>query len=278
EKKTLEYLRERLADPQSLPMRIHVYYTPETSIAGEALRRQILLQAREAGAAMETDVRLERSVWVGSGESPLFLRGGQITTFYPQPVPRPDGGGQLLSSGVIDPNDLEQHVLWRLTMPKNLPLVFRIEYDEASRQSAKNVADTVMAVAERVGVADLVTVAETLVEPVPEEAFLGKWRALGNSMIQSVDIQPNGVCHVLVGEGSQAIRPGTTVKGSWLWTVREILLDIGDTIGGKKDYPPYRYRATLGEEGNLVAERGEIWPQGSFMYVGPARMVFQRVK
>lgn len=278
QRETLEYLRGRFTDKQSLPMRIYIYYMPETESAGETLRNEILSLARETNAAMDTEVRLQRSVWVGSGESPFFLREGKITTFYPFSVARPDGDTKSLISGLVDPNDLEQHILWRLTMPKNLPVTFRIEYDEASSQLARNVADTAKAVAGRLGLADLVSVVAIPVEPVPEKAFLGKWQALGNGILQSLDIRSGGTCHVTVGEGSRAIRAGTSVRGTWTWTVREILLDINDTIDGKVDYPPYRYRVTVGEAGDLVVERGEIYPQGSWHRQGGVEpMVFRKV-
>jgi hypothetical protein len=183
----------------------------------------------------------------------------------------------LLPSGLVNPSDLEQHLLWRLTMPKNVPLTFRIEYDAASYQLAKQVADTATAVAQRVGLTDLVGVARIPIEAVPESAFLGKWQALGRGVIQSVDIQSGGVCQVLVGEGSPVLEAGTSVTGTWDWTVKEILLDIGDPVLGIKGYPPYRYRTTVNEEGNLVIERGEFYPQGSFMPTRPPRMILQRV-
>jgi beta-lactamase regulating signal transducer with metallopeptidase domain len=278
EKETLDYLRGRLKDAKSLPIRIHLFYRPETSRAMEDLRQKICGLGREANAEMETEVRLEQSTWVGSGESPFYVREGKIRTFYPRPVARPEGGPRQVTSGPVDPNDLEQHILWRLTMPKNVPLTFRIEYDEASSALAKQVATTAKAVAKRVGLADLVGVAGTLVEPVPESAFLGKWQAVGNGVIQSIEFQPGGVFQVMVGEGSPVVKAGTSVKGTWVWTVREIQFDIGDPVQGRKNSPPYIYRATVNGEGDLVIDRGEIYPQGSFMNVRPALMVFKKVQ
>jgi beta-lactamase regulating signal transducer with metallopeptidase domain len=277
EKETLDYLQGRWKDGKSLPIRVHLFYRPETNRATEDLRQKIFALAREAHADMDTEVRLEQSVWVGSGESPFYLREGKIRTFYPRPVPRPDGGPALITSGVVDPNDLEQHILWRLTMPKNLPLTFRIEYDEASSKLARQVADTVKAVAKRVGLTDLVRVAETLIEPVPEKAFLGKWRALAQSTIPSIDIQPGGVCRAIMGEGTPALKADANVTGTWVWTAREIQLDINDPIPGTWEPLHYAYRATVNEEGNLVVERGEIYPQGSFMPTRPPRMIFKKV-
>jgi beta-lactamase regulating signal transducer with metallopeptidase domain len=277
QKETLDYLQGRLHDKKSLPVRIHIYYLPETKNAAEHLRQKIFALAREASAEMDADIRLERSVWVGSGESPFYLREGRIRTFYPQPALRPDGGPQPITSGLVDPNDLEQHILWRLTMPKNLPLTFRVEYDEASSQLAKQVANTAKAVAKRVGLADLVTVAGSLVESVPEKAFLGRWQALGNCLLQSIEVQPGGVCQVMVGEGLPTLKAGMSVRGTWVETLKEILLDIDDPVMGRRDYPPYLYRATVTADGNLLVQRGEIWPQGSFMFTRPPQMIFKQV-
>jgi hypothetical protein len=277
EKETLDYLQGRLKDGKSLPIRIHLFYRPETNQATEDLRQKIFALAREAHADMDTEVRLEQSVWVGSGESPFYLREGKIRTFYPGAMPRPDGGYRWLTSGLVDPNDLEQHILWRLTMPKNVPLTFRIEYDEASSALAKQVANMAKAVAKGAGLTDLVGVAGTLVEPVSESAFLGKWQALGNGVIQTIDIQPGGGCQVIMGEGSSVLKAGTSMRGTWIWTVREILLDINDPVMGRKGYPPYIYRASVSGEGNLVIERGEIWPQGSFMHTRPPQTIYRKV-
>jgi len=193
-------------------------------------------------------------------------------------VPAPGVCARRLTSGLVDPNDLEQHILWRLTKTENLPLTFRIEYDEASAALAKRVTDTAKAVVPRVGLTDLVGVAGSLVEPVPESAFLGKWQALRQGVIQSIDIQPGEVFQVIVGEGLPFLQAGASVAGTWVWTVNEIVLDLNDPLQGKKDYPPYRYRIAVSAEGNLVVERGEIYPQGSFMHTRPPQMIFKKVQ
>ncbi len=275
EKETLDYIQERLKDKKSLPIRIDIYYKAETSIASERLRDAIIALAREANADMDTEVRLELATFVGTGTSTFFLREGRITTFYAVPVRRPDGGPKLLTSGQVDPNDLEQSILWRVTKPKNLPLTFRIEYDESSSKLAKQVADTARAVAKRLGVAELVQVAGVLVEPVPETVFLGRWEALGKGHLRTIDIQSRGVCQVLMGEGSEAIKPGTSVKGIWLLTTKEIFVDINDKAPGK---PQYVYRGNVDEEGHLVLDRGDIQPQGSFSGPGGPRMVLRKVQ
>jgi hypothetical protein len=275
EKETLDYVRGRLKDKKSLPIRIDIYYKPETNRAAEDLRQRIILLARETHAEMDTEVRLERVTWVGSGESTFFLREGKIRTLYPDPVQRPDGGPKLLVMGLVDPNDLEQCILWRLTKPKNVPLTFRIEYDEASTKLAKQIADTAKAVAKRVGLAELVSVTGALVEPVPETVFLGRWQAITQGEMQTIDVQPRGICQVTMGKGTQAIKAGANVSGMWLPTTKEIFVDINDKVGGK---PHYVYRGYVNAEGDLVFERGDIYPQGSFYPEGAPQMIFKKVQ
>jgi hypothetical protein len=275
EKETLDYIRGRLKDKNSLPIRVDIYFKPETNSACERLRGAIVSLARETNAEMDTEVRLEPTVWVGSGQSTFFLREGKIRTFYPLAVRRPDGGSPSLVSGQVDPNDLEQHILWRLTKPKNVPLTFRIEYDEASAKLAKQVADTAKAVAQRLGIAELVGVEGALVEPAPEAAFAGRWQAVTKGMIQTIDVQPRGACQVTMGGGSEAIQAGATVKGMWLPTTKEIIMDIKDFIIGKN---PYVYRASINAEGNLVVYRGVVYPQGSFHNSDAQPTVFKKVQ
>ncbi len=278
EKETLDYLQGRLKDAKSLPIRIPIYYLPETKRASEDLRQKILALAREGHGEMDTEVRLEPSTWVGSGESPFYLREGKITTFYPYSLARPDGGPKPITSGLVDPNDLEQHILWRLTMPKNLPLTFRVEYDQASSQLAKQVADTARAVAKRVGLVDLVNVMGVLVESVPERAFLGKWQARTDGVIQSVEIQPGGVCQAIIGEGIPSLQAGARVTGTWVWTARGIQFDINDPMPWTREPLHFAYRAAVNQEGDLLVERGEIYPQGSFHHTHPPQRIFKRVQ
>jgi len=275
EKETLDYVRGRLKDKDSLPIRIDVYYKPETNRAAEDLRQKIVSLARETHAEMDTEVRLERTTYVGSGESTFFLREGKIRTFYPDPVQRPDGGPKLLVTGLVDPNDIEQCILWRLTKPKNVPLTFRIEYDEASTKLAKQIADTAKAVAKRVGLAELVEVAGALVEPVPETAFLGRWQVITPGEIQTIEIQPRGICQVTMGKGTAAIKAGANVPGTWLPTTKEIIVDINDKVWGKTHYI---YRASVNADGNLRVEKGSIYPQGSYYYEGSAQIASKVVQ
>jgi hypothetical protein len=274
EKETLDYVRGRLKDKNSLPIRIDIHYKAETRSAAEILRDAVVSLAREANADMSTEVRLELSTWVGSGTSPFFLREGKITTFYPLPVRRPDGSPKFLTSGLVDPNDLEQSVLWRLTMPKNVPLKFRVEYDEASAELAKQVADSVKAVANRLGMAELVEVVGALVEPTPESAFLGRWQAITQGVIRTIDVQPAGVCQVTVGQATEALKAGADVKGTWLPTTKEMIIDIKDEIPAKTHYV---YRGSINAEGNLVIDKGAIYPQGSLALSGPPQMILRRV-
>jgi hypothetical protein len=282
EKETLDYVRGRLKNKDSLPIRFHIYYDPETKGSAEDLRNKIISVAKETSSQMDTEARLELISFTGSGKSTFFLREGKITTFHTEAVRRPDGGPKPLVSGWVDPTDLEQHILWRLTKPKNVPLTFRIEYDEASASLAKQVADTAKAVVKRLGLAELVDVEGALVEPVPETVFLGRWRATTRGDIQTIDVQPQGVCQVTMGDrfGKDktpgAIKAGASVSGTWLLSTNEIIIDIND----KSPYGPnYNYRGYLEEEGNLIVDKGIIYPQGSYHVSGaPRQMILKRAE
>ena len=273
EKETLDHVQGRLTDKNSRPIRVDIYYKPETNRAAEDLRNQIMSLAKEAHAEMETEVRLEAVTWVGSGTSTFYLREGKIRALYPDPVKRPDGGPYLFASGLVEPNDIEQHILWRLTKPKNVPVTFLVEYDEASATLARRIADTAKAAAKRVGLAELVSVTGAMVEPVPETVFLGQWQGMTSGPIQTIDVQPGGACQVMVGDGSAALKAGTSVKGMWLPTSKEIFVDINDKVWGK---PHYVYRGHLNGEGYLVFDRGDVYPQGSFHLAGAPQMVLRK--
>jgi hypothetical protein len=269
-----DYVRGRMKDKSSLPIRIDVYYQPGKNSEAQGLYDKIMSLARETNAQMETEVRLELITFAGSGESTFFLREGKIRTLYPAAgVRRPAGGRDLLTTGLVDPNDLEQSILWRLTAPNNVPLRFRIEYDEASAQLAKQIADAAKAAAKRLGLAEVVEVAGALVEPVPEAVFLGQWQAIIQGEIQTIDVRPAGVCQVTMGKGSQGIPAGANVGGTWLPTTKEVIIDIKD-----KGQHYYVYRGSVNAEGNLVVDRGIIYVQGGFYISGPSRTVFTKVK
>jgi len=275
ERETLDYIRGRLQDRDSLPLRVNIRHKSETSSAGVRLRDAILSLARETNAQMRTEVRLEQMSAVGAGESPFFLRECKIRTLLTAAVRRPDGGPKLLTSELVDPNEVEQHILWRLTMPNNVPLTFRIEYDEISSKLAKQVADTAKAVAKRLGLTELVSVAGALVEPVPETAFLGRWQAITGDVFRAIDIHPGEVCQVTMGGGSDAIKAGTSIKGTWLPTTKEVIIDVRDMV---KDKANYVYRAYVNTEGNLVVERGEIYSQGCFSLKSLSPTILRKVQ
>ena len=86
------------------------------------------------------------------------------------------------------------------------------------------------------------------------------------------------MCQAIVGEGAPALKAGASVTGTWVWTAREIQLDINDPIPGTWEPLHYAYRASVNGEGNLVIARGEIYPQGSFMLTRPPQMIFKKVQ
>jgi len=278
EKETLDYIRGRLKDRKNLPMRIKINYRSETRSAGERLRDAVLSLARETGTDMDVEVGLELIEYVSSTtEAPFFCREGKIRMLYGTPMRRPDGRPPLFQTGlvVVEPNDLEQHVLWHLTYPGNLPIRLRIEYDQASAAMARQVAGSIKTTAQSLGVADVVGVAQVLIEPVPETAFLGRWEARRKGYFQAIDIQPQGVCQVTMDDGTEKFQPGESVKGTWTPTSKEILLDIGD---GPRGYGSFFYLASINQRGNLVVDRTELYKQGYFNVHNTGQMIFQKVK
>jgi hypothetical protein len=264
EEQALDYVRERLTQRNNLPIRIIVYYVPENKTAAQDLHTKIISLARETNSQMDTDLRLELSVWVGTGESPFFLRDGEIRTLYPSAVVRPDKGAKPFVTGLVNPNDIEQSILWRLTVPKNVPLTFRIEYDEDSALLAKQIAETARTVAKRIGIAEAVEVVEALVEPVPEASFIGQWRAVTDSDIQEIEILEEGQCQLTMKAGKQK-----KVPAPWMLATKEIFIDNAYLR---------TYRGYINAEGNLVIDEGEIWPQGSWHDRGLPEMVFKKVE
>lgn len=276
ESETLDYVRGRLKDKNSLPIRIDIYHTKAMSGAAEDLRSRIVSLVRETNSQMETEVRLELITWAGSGESTFFLREGKMRILHAAVAQRPDGGSRPLVTGLVEPNDLEQHILWRLTYPGNIPLTFRIEYDKASTELAKETADMARAVVNRLGLGELVDIVETPVEPVPEVAFLGQWQGLGADQIQRIDIQPGGVCLLTPGGGSESTQAGATVMCPWLPTTKEIIIDPKEhDLSGPNRYV---YRGRIKADGNLIVEKGLIYPQGSFHRSGDSWMIFERMR
>jgi hypothetical protein len=279
EKETLEYIQGKLKDGNNLPIRIDIHYKRGTKDGAENLRNKIIPLAKETNSQMDTEVRLELIEMAGSGTSPFFLRQGKITTFYSYAMKRPDGGSEHLSSGQVNPNDLEQHILWRLLKPGNVPLTFRIEYDQASALMAKLVADTVRDVLKRLGIVELIGIESVIVEPVPEKAFLGRWRGTTRGDFQTIEVQPNGICQVTMGDRfgekfkSGTVKTGMSVSGTWSLTTNKIVIDINDKI---PDGPKFVYGGDIDEKDNLIIERGEITGQGSLLR-GP-RTILEKVK
>ena len=281
EKETLEYVRKGLQDKESLPMLFHIYYDSETDSQARGLREKMISVAKDTHSQMDTEMRLERISFTGSGKSTFFLRKDKITTFYTHAMPRPDGGPEPLVTGLVAPKDLEQHILWRLMRPKNVPLTFRIEYDQASASLAKQVADAAKAVVKRLGIAELAGVEETLVEPVPETVFLGRWGGATRGDIQAIDVQPDGVCQVAMGDRfgkdttPEAVKAHTSVSGTWFLTTNEIVIDIKDKNEWGTDSI---YRGYLDKDGNLIVDKGVIYPQGSWHNSGGPSMVFKKME
>jgi hypothetical protein len=283
EKETLDYLRGKIGDPDSLPIRIEIYCSSETKDAARDLRNKIISVAKKTSSQMDTEVRLSSATNnVGDGNATFYLRQGEITTFYTHAMKRPDGGPESLASGLVNLKDLEQHILWRITKPKNVPLTFRIEYDQASASLAKKVADKTEAVVKRLGIGELADVKMALVDPVPETAFLGRWRGESRGDVYEIDVRPEGVCHVTMGDRfgkdktPEAIKAGTTVPGTWLLTTDGIIIDINDKSPHGADY---YYRGYFEEDGNLIVDKGMIYPQGSFHVSGePRQMVLKKVE
>ncbi|MCL5279286.1 MAG: hypothetical protein M1376_05205 [Planctomycetes bacterium] len=76
-------------------------------------------------------------------------------------------------------------------------------------------------------------------------------------------------------QGSEAIQAGASVKGRWVPTTKEIVIDIGDFVTEKN---PYVYRASVNAEGNLVVYRGVVYPQGSFYSSDSEPAAFKKVQ
>ena len=149
-------------------------------------------------------------------------------------------------------------------------------------QPASPLADTAKAVVKRLDIGELVDVKTVRVEPVTETVFLGRWRGATRGDVHEIDVRPKGVCHVTMGDrfGKDktpgAIKAGITVSGTWLLTTNEIVIDINDKSPHGCDYV---YRGYLDEDGNLIVDKGVIYPQGSFRVSGePRQMILKKVE
>ncbi|MCP4256941.1 MAG: hypothetical protein GY774_05350 [Planctomycetes bacterium] len=272
-KEALDTVREKLKDPNNFPVRIEVCHTAEMSFVAKDLHGKVVSLAREANCQMEADVSLTQLGNIGSGVSMLFLRNGTISILHGHgaPIKRPDGGPKPLGTGVVEPNDLDQHILWRLQRPKNVPLKFRIEHDQASSKLSRQTADKVRIIAKDLGISELVDVERILVEMVPESAFLGRWQAITKDEFQIIDIQPTGVCVFEQSPGSKPNKGGMSVPGRWFMTPKEIFIDIKDK---SENYNVYH--GQIDKEGHLVIDKGEIHTGGSFQPL-PHPTVFKKM-
>jgi hypothetical protein len=274
EVEALDFVRERLQNKTNLPIRIDLHYTAAMRRSAEDLRRKIVSLISEADCQMEAEVNLKPITWdVGSGESTFFVREGTITTFYKGAWPkvRPDGGE--IVTGVVEPNDLDQHILWRLTHPGLIPLKYRVEHDEASVEPARQTADRIRAIAQDLGIGELVEVEKILVESVPKAVFLGRWQTTTRGEVQTIDVQSTGECIFVVNRASASTKGGTSIPGRWFLTPKEIFMDIKD-----QQVKGYYYLGHFDKQGNLIVRQGCIYRQGSFHGGGYRRtMVFKKV-
>jgi hypothetical protein len=162
EREVLDLVRERLQNKTNLPIRIDLHHTAEMSSAAKDLHDKVVSLIREVNCQMEAEVNLIllEPHNVGSGESTFFIRGGTISTLYKgsDAIMRPDGASKTIVTGIVEPNDLDQHILWRLTHPGLIPLKYRVEYDKTSAKLARQTADRIRAIAKDLGISELVEV------------------------------------------------------------------------------------------------------------------------
>lgn len=273
QKDALEWIRGRLGDSSNLPIRIDIVWKNQ---AAEKLRDKVVAVVKEMKAGRQADVRLGKNSFIGSGECPVYLRRGEITTFYPSPVRPPDSSPNTrLVNGRVDPQDLDQHILWRVVYQWNLPLTFRIEHDEASTALASQTADRIRTIAQRLGVTELVGVRSIPVEPVSEAAFLGRWRAVSESKVREIVLQRGGQSELVVDRQPDGSGGPATMSVRWYLTTKEIIIDLDKVYAmGHR----YLYRGHLDGEGHLILDTGLIEPQGSFGLSGRRPMTFEKVE
>jgi hypothetical protein len=242
----------------------------EMSNAAKVLRGKVVSLIREANCQMEAEVSMKLIDWIGSGKSKFFIRNGTISTLHAggAALMRPDGASKSIAMGVVEPNDLDQHILSRLMHPSNVPLKIWIEHDETSSELARHTTDRVRAIAKDLGISKVVEAERILVESVPETAFLGRWQAMTKGEVQTIDIQPTGACVFVQSSGSKPIRGGMSVSGRWFLTPKEIYMDIKDKRV---------YRGYLDKEGKLVVAKIEIYPKGNFSLADSHPTVFKKV-
>ena len=269
----MDLIRERLRDPNNLPIRTDILWRNK---AGEELRDRVIGVTREMGAAMQAEVRMGRNDFIGSGEAPFLLRQGRIITFYPLPVRRQDdSSNSSLVTGTVKPHDIESHILWRITFQWNVPLTFRIEYDRASFDLAQHIAEEIRTIAKRLGISELVGVDSILVEPLPETAFLGHWRAISKGDIREITLQPSGQSELTLNRQPDGSKGDPEMSAPWYLTTKEIIIDLNKVYAmGHR----YVYRGHINSEGNLILDKGLIQCQGSFGLSGVTPIVLEKVK
>ena len=272
-RETLDVVRERLQNKTNLPIRIDLHHTTAMRSSAEDLRNRIISLLKEANCQMDAEINLKPCLQVRKRESTFFIREGTISTFYAgrQKLTRPDGG--YIFTGEVEPNDLDQHILWRLTSPGLIPLKYRIEYDQTSARLAMQTADRISAIAKDLGISELVDVERILVESVPKTAFLGRWQTTTRGDVQTIDIRPKGECIFVKSRESASGKGGTSVPGRWFLTPKEIFMDIKD----KQPDSYYVYLGHFDKQGNLVVRKGVVYRHGTFLSDTINRMVFKKM-
>jgi hypothetical protein len=92
--------------------------------------------------------------------------------------------------------------------------------------------------------------------------------------MQIIEVQPGGVCQVTMGKGTEAIKAGAHVMGTWVPTTKEIIIDIKDWTQGQGRKV---YSGVINADGNLVVNRGGVYWHGSFHLHGPSETIFKKV-
>jgi hypothetical protein len=77
-----------------------------------------------------------------------------------------------------------------------------------------------------------------------------------------------------MGKGTEAIKAGAHVMGTWLPTTKEIIIDIKDWTQGQGRKV---YSGVINADGNLVVNRGGVYWHGSFHLHGPSETIFKKV-
>lgn len=267
EEDALKIVRERANDPSRLPIRVDVL---DTGTAAESLRKRVIEVIKECGAQMRAEVRMEGAHWRGRGQAPFFVRDGQIRTFYPVPVRKPDGGTtDLMYSGLVDSSELDQHILWRILFQWNVPFKFRIEYDRGGFDTAQHITERIRRIVERLNVEELVDVNSVLVDPIPEAIFLGRWRAITPGEIREIEIRPRGQATLMMSPEPKRSKETSTATAPWTLTTQCLLMETGHLV---------MYRGEVDGEGRLILERGTIYPQGTWHDQGGDPLLFEKVE